>query len=261
MAITRGPEVAGLFYPDNAEDIHNLLAKYFAQAKPSNNQPKAIIAPHAGFIYSGPIAANAYACLKGRSISRVILLGPAHRYGFEGVAIPTAEAMLTPLGEVPIDDVLRSKVSHLSGVQLFDKPFDGEHCLEVQLPFLQKLLKDFTVLPVVVGIDGGDAAAEIIDSLWGGDETLIVISSDLSHFLEYEQAQYRDKKTVQAILDLIPEKLNGRGACGCYPIQGLLKAAKKHPLKGKLLDLRNSGDTAGDKSRVVGYAAMHFMEQ
>ncbi|MGL4860413.1 MAG: AmmeMemoRadiSam system protein B, partial [Enterobacteriaceae bacterium] len=222
--------------------------------------PKAIIAPHAGFIYSGAIAANAYACLSQMrdKIRRIVLLGPAHTLAFQGLAASSAQQFQTPLGLVPIDEQLQRTALTLKPVQLLDEAHTREHSLEVHLPFLQSLLANFTLLPLVVGQATPQEVAEVLQALWGGEETLIVISSDLSHYLPYGAAQQRDQHTCDSILRLDYPHLGYQDACGCDPIRGLLWLAQEIGLEGKLLDLRNSGDTAGDKQRVVGYSAWHF---
>jgi AmmeMemoRadiSam system protein B len=221
---------------------------------------KALIAPHAGYIYSGPVAASAYACLasQAESIRRVVLLGPSHRAAFYGIAAPISSAFETPLGEVDVDQEAIQSLLDLPWVQRSDDPHLQEHCLEVQLPFLQTVLKHFKLLPLLVGEAQPDQVAEVIDRLWGGSETLIVISSDLSHYFDYESARKLDMKTTQAIEALRGEDIGFDQACGCLPVQGLLSVARKRGLREKTLDLRNSGDTAGPRDHVVGYGAYVF---
>ncbi len=223
--------------------------------------PKALIAPHAGYMYSGPIAATVYARLAPACarIKRVVLLGPAHRVAVDGLALPGAKGFVSPLGVVPIDREAVRSISSLPQVSESRPAHAREHSLEVHLPFLQTVLGTFAVVPLVVGRASAAQVAEVLDRLWGGDETLIVISSDLSHYLSYNEAQATDRETVDTILRCRP-LLNHDQACGATPINGLLTAALRRGLKPELLDLRNSGDTAGDRSRVVGYASIAFFE-
>jgi AmmeMemoRadiSam system protein B/AmmeMemoRadiSam system protein A len=210
-------------------------------------------------VYSGPVAAQAYALLapwRGQ-IRRVVLLGPTHRVAVPGIAGPTATAFETPLGRVAIDTAGLAQLAALPQVTLDDRVHAGEHSLEVQLPFLQRALGTFTLLPFAVGDASADDVAEVLDDAWGGDETLIVISTDLSHYLPYAQAQAADRATVDRILQL-DQTLDHHQACGATPLAGALVAARTHGLVPRLLDLRNSGDTAGDRSRVVGYCALAF---
>jgi hypothetical protein len=266
MSNIRRPAVAGLFYPGNAGELRGLVTDLLAGAAPpgthqerGGTQPKALIAPHAGYVYSGPIAASAYARLTHpEMIRRVLLLGPAHRLPFQGIAVPSADDFATPLGAVPVDRDAIDAVADLPQVHALDRAFDGEHCLEVQLPFLQALLDDFSVVPLLVGDATGDEVAAVLERLWGGPETLIVISSDLSHYLDYDSARAIDSRTSEAICGLHPEAIATHQACGRHPIAGLLTAARRHQLHATRLDLRNSGDTAGPRDRVVGYGAYAF---
>jgi AmmeMemoRadiSam system protein B len=267
MSALRNPAVAGLFYPDDAEQLASQVRGYLRAATsapssetPSQTPPKALIAPHAGYVYSGPIAASAYARIAGAAerITRVVLLGPAHRLAFQGLAYGDAERFSTPLGEVAVDRDALDAIADLPRVRRLDAAFDGEHCLEVQLPFLQTLLADFKVVPLLVGGADTDAVAEVLETLWGGDETLIVISSDLSHYLSYATGRALDIRTSEAICALRPEAITTEQACGRNPIAGLLKQARDHGLHAELLDLRSSGDTAGPRDRVVGYGAYVF---
>ncbi len=260
MTSVRSPAVAGLFYPADPRELHTLVSDYLAAVPPSGVVPKAIIAPHAGYIYSGPIAASAYARLKparGR-ITRVVLLGPAHRVGFHGLALSSADCFLTPLGRVTVDQEAIKKISRLSQVHVMDAAHAQEHSLEVHLPFLQEVLGEFSLVPLVVGDAGPEEVAEVLDTLWGGPETLIVISSDLSHYHDYKTAQKLDRATSQAIEQLRPQEIEYDSACGRNPVNGLLHVARKLGLKAKTIDLRNSGDTAGTPDRVVGYGAYVF---
>ena len=254
---TRFPAVAGLFYPADPEELREMINGFLEQAQNDVPPPKAIIVPHAGFIYSGPVAARAYATLKSVRglIKKVILLGPAHRVYLRGLALPGDNEFLTPLGTIPIDVDLVKKLQGLPQVSVMDAAHSEEHSLEVHLPFLQTVLENFTLLPLVVGEATPTEVSDVLDRVWGGDETLIVISSDLSHYLEYETAKELDAETSRAIEALQPEEIAQHQACGRIPVSGLLRAARHHHLHATILDQRNSGDTAGSKDRVVGYGA------
>jgi MEMO1 family protein len=218
-----------------------------------------LVVPHAGYMYSGSVAAPAYALLapwRGH-IRRVVLLGPTHRVALRGLALPDACAFATPLGRVEVDPEARSLLAGLSPVRVDAEAHAQEHSLEVQLPFLQRALGTFTLVPLAVGEASAEQVAQVLERLWGGDETLVVISTDLSHYLSHEQAQARDRATVARILQLDPA-LDHAQACGATPLGGALLAARAHALVPRLLDLRNSGDTAGDRARVVGYCAVAF---
>lgn len=263
MSAIRQPAVSGLFYPEDPQQLKEDVDLLMAQVRcpPDAPVPKVVIVPHAGYVYSGSVAAKAYARVMGgsRRINRVILLGPSHRVGFHGVAITHASAYRTPLGDVPLDEVLAQQLLEQGWVRELDSAHGFEHSLEVQLPFLQRCLKSFRLLPLVVGQANPDALAELLDFVWGGRETLIVISTDLSHYLDYQAARQRDHATVKQICCLHPEAITSEDACGAAPLRGLLQLLKKKGLKPQLLDLRNSGDTAGDKERVVGYAACQVL--
>ncbi|MEW6514491.1 MAG: AmmeMemoRadiSam system protein B [Pseudomonadota bacterium] len=269
MQSTRPAAVAGMFYPGDARalagEVDAMLdaagAVSPAPTLTQVEQPKALIAPHAGYIYSGPIAASAYALLKpySQTIRRVVLLGPCHRVAVRGLAVPHTSAFATPLGEIPLDQEAIAAALKLPQVIRHDGAHAEEHSLEVQLPFLQEILDDFTLVPFAVGYATADEVAEVLDLLWGGPETLIVISSDLSHYHAYADAQRRDRHTADEIshLHLL---VDHDQACGATPINGLIEIAVRRGLQPTLLDLRNSGDTAGDRSRVVGYASFAFTE-
>jgi AmmeMemoRadiSam system protein B/AmmeMemoRadiSam system protein A len=248
-----------MFYPADAQalrrDVHAFLSSATGAAGPG--PPKALIAPHAGYVYSGPIAARAYAKvapLAGR-VRRVVLLGPAHRVAVRGLALPGAARFATPLGEIDIDAAAVARLHGLPQVSESPRAHAAEHALEVQLPFLQATLGTFTLVPLVVGDATPAEVAEVLDALWGGDETLIVVSTDLSHYLPYRVAQETDRVTVDAMLALDPA-LDPTQACGAMAVNGLLLAARRRGLTAMLLDLRNSGDTAGDRGRVVGYGSL-----
>lgn len=263
MNNVRPSAVAGTFYPYSRQVLEQEIGTMLVEAKAAAPvmAPKAIIVPHAGYIYSGPTAAVAYASLATvrDRIRRVVLLGPVHRVPVLGLALPRAEAFETPLGEVAVDLSAVELISGMRQVVSSDAAHALEHSLEVQLPFLQTVLADFKLVPLAVGDASAEVVAAVLDVLWGGEETLIVISSDLSHFLPYYVAQSVDHETVQNILDMQGDLTHDQ-ACGGTAINGFMLAAKRHKLVPQLLDLRNSGDTAGDKNRVVGYASIAFNE-
>jgi len=248
MQAVRPPAVAGSFYPADPSQLRALVARLLAAA-PYGAPPKALIAPHAGYVYSGPVAAAVFRRLEDTAVRRIALLGPAHFSLLRGAALPDAAAMRTPLGDVPIEDpgLPRSAAAHA-----------GEHSLEVELPFLQVALPAFSLVPLAVGDADPEEVAAILDGLWGGAETVIVVSSDLSHYLQYDDARRADAATAKEILAL--GRLTHEDACGATAINGLLLAAKRREMRADLVDLRNSGDTAGDKGRVVGYGAFAFYD-
>lgn len=264
MKSVRAPAVAGLFYPADEEEldrtVSGLLEDVRSGARERGPVPKAVIAPHAGYVYSGPVAASAYVRVAaGRGvITRVILLGPAHRVGFRGLAVSGSTGFATPLGTVEIDAESVAAALQLPQVRVLDRAHAGEHSLEVHLPFLQEVLDDFRVVPLVVGDAEPEDVAVVLDRLWGGEETLIVVSSDLSHYLSYDEARSMDERTARAIETLHPEDVGFHQACGRIPVNGLLLAARARGLAGRTVDLRNSGDTAGPRDRVVGYGAFVF---
>ena len=260
----RQAAVAGTFYPGQVQTLSDTVLSLLAEAKVGMDSaavvPKAIIVPHAGYIYSGATAAQAYARLaNGRNtIRRVVLLGPVHRVPVRGLALPGADVFATPLGRIEIDQAGVDAISHLPQVVVSPVAHAQEHSLEVQLPFLQMVLTDFKLVPLAVGDATAAEVAQVLEALWGGAETLIVVSSDLSHFLSYRSAQAIDRQTVQCVMDL-SGPINHEQACGATPVNGLLLAARQHRLQPQLLELCNSGDTAGDKDRVVGYAALALL--
>jgi AmmeMemoRadiSam system protein B len=257
----RPAAVAGMFYPADSRQLEKMVSAYLeAAANSGQTVPKAIIAPHAGYIYSGPIAASAYARLSqaAATLSRIVLLGPSHRVPLRGLALPSAELFATPLGNVAVDQTAVAKIRALPQVIILDEAHEGEHSLEVHLPFLQMTCGQFQIVPLVVGQADTDSVAEVLESIWGGPETLIVISSDLSHFHDYATARTVDKRTAAAIEHLDGAALHENSACGRFAIRGMLEVAKKRGLQGQTIDLRNSGDTAGPKNRVVGYGAFVF---
>ena len=286
MLEVRHAVVDGLFYPAAPAALRAQVADFLVGActgdATARLPPKLLITPHAAYEYCGAVAASAYALLgrvrarrmrphgrpkgsyrsaqhEGTPMSRVVLLGPAHRVAVVGLAAPRAGAFETPLGEVALDVAALASLDALPQVVRDDRAHEREHSLEVQLPFLQALLGAFTLVPLVVGRANAEAVAQVLERLWGGGETLIVISSDLSHYLPYALAQRADLATVQRILKL-DAGLAPHEACGAAAINGALLAARRHGLAPRLLDLRNSGDTAGERDRVVGYAAIAFEE-
>ncbi|MCK4742761.1 MAG: AmmeMemoRadiSam system protein B [Sulfuriflexus sp.] len=253
----RPAAVAGLFYPANSNELHEQITDFLAAASSIEQAPLALIVPHAGYIYSGPIAASAYVNLRPlrNKIQRVILLGPSHRVGFRGLATSGATFFTTPLGNIKLDAITTEQLNQLPQVQTMDVAHAQEHSLEVQLPFLQEVLGEFELVPIVVGDATANEVAEVIDLAWQDDSTLIVISSDLSHYHEYSSAQKMDRHTCTAIESLNPDAIGDEDACGRNPVKGLLTVARQRGLQVHTLDLRNSGDTAGDRNQVVGYGA------
>ena len=256
MNRTRKPAVAGSFYPSDPGVLRTTVERLLATAKKwQGAPPRALVAPHAGYVYSAPVAASAYACLQPfpDRYRRVVLLGPAHRAPVRGIALSHAGAFATPLGEVPLD---RNTIEALDDPDVcFDDPAHApEHSLEVQLPFLQWVLDRFELVPLLVGAAPPDAVARVIERLRRPD-TLIVVSSDLSHYLPYREARTHDDGTCHAIETLAADELCSRDACGATPLKGLLRVAAQHGWSVHTLDLRNSGDTAGDHVQVVGYGA------
>jgi len=257
----RQPAVAGQFYPGDPNRLKEAVARYLDDAAEATGPPpKAVIAPHAGYIYSGPIAGSAYAhlALVNGGVRRVVLIGPAHRAYVRGLGTSGSETFATPLGDVPLDAEAHELILNLPQVEARPDAHLSEHSLEVQLPFLQTIFEDFTLVPLVVGDATPVEVAQIMERLWGGPETVIVISSDLSHFSDYESAARLDRATSKDIEDLRP--LNEGQACGRKAINGLLHLARERDMTARTVDLRNSGDTAGPRDRVVGYGAYIFTE-
>jgi len=261
----RPAAVAGAFYPGEARDLQRTVRALLSEAAASgvaHRPPKALIAPHAGYVYSGPIAARAYARLAplANVVRRVVLMGPAHRVPFEGVAAPSVQAFATPLGDVLLDCAAIEGLRQLPGIRVWDAPHAEEHALEVHLPFLQTVLGPFKLVPLLAGDASADLIADVLEQLWDGPETLIVISSDLSHYLDYAAAKRLDAATCRAIETLDGSAIDWEQACGRVPLTGLLTLARRRGLRVETLDLRNSGDTAGGRARVVGYGAWLFTE-
>jgi AmmeMemoRadiSam system protein B/AmmeMemoRadiSam system protein A len=262
MAGVRQAAVAGMFYPADAGELRAMVREMLRAAPAGASAAgegwaKALIAPHAGYIYSGPVAGSAYRQIEAARghVRRVVLIGPAHRVAVEGLAVSGARAFATPLGEVPVDESAVERVLQLPFVHVLDQAHAREHSLEVHLPFLQEVLGDFALVPLVFGAATAEQVAQALELLWGGEETLIVVSSDLSHYHEYNQARALDGQTARAIETLRPDSIAPEQACGRTAIQGLLQAAARHGLRVHTLDLRNSGDTAGPRDQVVGYGA------
>jgi AmmeMemoRadiSam system protein B len=252
-----------MFYPADRRELAAVVSHFIQRAQPPvAGTPKVLVVPHAGYLYSGQAAAEAYALLQPmqQRIRRVVLLGPCHRVPVRGIALPTVDAFATPLGSVPLDRAALESLRSLPFVADSDLAHRDEHSLEVHLPFLQSVLGDFTLVPLVVGDATPQQVAQVLERLWGGDETLVVISSDLSHFLPYEVAREQDSETAGKIVHLQAD-LMGTEACGCHPLNGLLYLARQKHLRCALLALCNSGDTAGDKRRVVGYGSFALMEE
>ncbi|MBF0239959.1 MAG: AmmeMemoRadiSam system protein B [SAR324 cluster bacterium] len=260
----RHPAVASMFYPGNPLELKHQIQDFLGQVSMTVAQrTKVLIAPHAGYIYSGPIAASGYKMLEPlrQSIKKVILLGPAHRVYLQGLAAPSVHYFETPLGKILLDrEVLDHLLIEFPYVVTMDQAHNQEHSLEVHLPFLQMLLADFTLVPLVVGDCSPEKVAMVLNRLWGDSETLIVVSTDLSHFESYTKAQNLDLQTAETIEAFDYEKLSPHGACGCFPVRGVLACARERHMQIKRMDLRNSGDTAGDKSRVVGYGSWILSE-
>jgi hypothetical protein len=261
--LIRSAAQAGRFYPGSPTRLQADVNGYLEQVSPAEGPvPKAVIAPHAGYVYSGPVAASAFIRLAPAHarLRRVVLLGPSHYEDFEGLAATAADAFATPLGLVPVDSEAIERALDLPQVKVFDRAHTPEHCLEVELPFLQTVLDEFVIVPLLVGHADPAEVGEVLDALWDGEETCVVVSSDLSHYLDAETARRVDRATARAIEALQGDALDGRCACGCRAIAGLLCLARTRGMRVETLDLRNSGDTAGPTDRVVGYGAFAFFE-
>ncbi len=256
----RPAAVAGMFYPDDAVELQSMIGHFMRNLTPASPSPKALVAPHAGYVYSGLTAAHAYINLiplKDR-IKRIVLLGPAHRVYVKGLALSSATHFATPLGNIPIDQTAVELLKNYSQVVVSDAAHAQEHSLEVHLPFLQTVLDQFTLVPLVVGEASPDEVAEVLELFWDQPDTFIIISSDLSHYHDYDSARKIDSATTRAIENLQLEQIGPQRACGCRPLNGLLQLARHKGLLAQTLDVRNSGDTAGTRDRVVGYGAWSF---
>lgn len=255
--IVRPAAIAGQFYPADPIELEQIVKSFLCDVQKVPPPAKAIIAPHAGLIYSGSIAATVYSSLQAakEKISRVVLLGPSHQVYLKGLALSSADYYQTPLGKLEIDQEAYDSIRNLAQVNIMDAAHAQEHSLEIHLPFLQLVLEQFKLVPIVVGEAPPEVVAEVLEVLWGDEETQIIISSDLSHFHDYDTARQIDASTSKAIENLQLESIGPQQACGYVPMCGLLQLAKNRQLNVKTLDLRNSGDTAGSKDRVVGYGA------
>jgi AmmeMemoRadiSam system protein B/AmmeMemoRadiSam system protein A len=257
-AAIRAPEVAGMFYPDGHNALAETVERCLAAARRDGGvKPKVLVAPHAGYRFSGEIAGTAYAGMRdrGEEITRIVLLGPAHRVAFPGIATTSADAWATPLGTVPVDWEALRAVLHIPGVTQQDSAFAQEHSLEVHVPFIQRVFERAVIVPLLVGDASAALVSRVVDTLWGGPETLIVVSSDLSHFHDHATARRLDAATAASIELLRPDRIDGQGACGHRALAGVLDQARRRDLRATALDLRNSGDTASGRDRVVGYGA------
>ena len=260
MVRARQTAVAGSFYPADAQVLRDTVHRHLEAAREAPAgvaPPKALIVPHAGYVYSGPVAAKAFARLLPlrEKVRRVVLIGPSHHVAFRGLAVPSHAAFETPLGLIPIDDEGRRTLVESAHTTVRDDAHRWEHSVEVQLPFLQQALGPFRLLPIVVGRASPDDVSAALDAVWGGDETLVVVSSDLSHYQDYATAKRMDAVTAAAIEGLRPDAIGHEDACGCIAVAGLLRSARVHALVVETLDLRSSGDTAGGRDEVVGYGA------
>lgn len=264
MKPVRPAAVAGLFYPDAPGALEAAVTAALAGAAPEAHEGpvKAVIAPHAGYLYSGAVAGCAFAALAPRAgaIKRVVVIGPSHFVWLEGIAVPSAGAFETPLGQVPVEEEAVAAIADLPQVRVMDSAHEREHALEVELPFLQHVLGDFALVPLVVGEAGPDEVAEVIERLWGGDETVIVVSSDLSHYHSDRTARRLDARTADAVERFAETEIAPEDACGARAIAGFLLAARRRGLTVERLAMANSGDAAGDRRRVVGYGAWAFRE-
>ncbi len=263
QARIRPPAVANTFYPGDPTELRAMVAAMLEGSRAARQQPKALIAPHAGYVYSGDIAAQAYGALHPYRdvIRRVVLLGPSHRVPFRGIAVSSADYYRTPLGDIPLDtETARELTQRFGFVDYLDVAHRDEHSLEVHLPFLQAVLDEFELLPLVVGEATPQQVDAVLEAVWGGRETLIVISSDLSHYHSDAVARRLDRETAQAIESLDPAGVDTQHACGAHPVRGLLEAARKHRMRPVTIALDNSARTSGDYDRVVGYGAWLFFE-
>jgi AmmeMemoRadiSam system protein B len=260
--LVRPPAVAGTFYSADAVVLRSVVEGFLATGLGERRPvPKALVVPHAGYDYSGPIAGSGWACVRNltTSVERVLLFGPAHRTWIDGCAVPGCAAFASPLGDMAVDTDLQERLVEELGVEVRPDVHAREHSLEVQIPFIQVALGPACrIVPVLVGGADEQAVAGLLDACWGGPETLVVVSTDLSHFLNHDAAQRIDRACCDAVLTLDTDAIADDQACGHQPLKGLLRTARQHKLSPRLLDLRNSGDTAGDRDRVVGYAAFAF---
>ena len=260
----RPPAVAGRFYPADPAVLAADVDRYLAEGLGEAPAPHAVVVPHAGYVYSGPVAGSAYRLVAGRAgtVERVVLVGPAHFEWVSGLVVPSAAAFDTPLGRVRVDSVAREQALAASpGVAVDDEAHQPEHSLEVQLPFLQRCLGDVPVLPLLVGHPAAATVADLLQLWWDDPATLVVVSTDLSHYEDYATARRRDTRTAEAVVGVRPEDVGDRDACGAYALRGLLTLAGRRRAEVRLLDLRSSGDTAGPRDRVVGYGAFAVVDR
>lgn len=260
MAKIRKSAVAGSFYPGNAETLEKAVRSMLNKARKQPLNARAVIVPHAGFIYSGPVAASVYASISDMagSIERIVMIGPAHREYVRGLAVSDAEFWITPLGQVRLDQQALRELLSYPFVSVSNAAHLQEHCLEVQLPFIQILFPDVSIVPILAGDADSSQVEKILRHFEEDEKTLLLISSDLSHFHKYDEAVRLDGNTAKCVTELNPEAMGPGAACGAIPVKGLLKLAKKTGWTVRTLDLRNSGDTSGDKNSVVGYGAFAF---
>lgn len=258
--VVRRPAVAGTFYPADPSALTDALERAFAAARrPGAGAavPKAIVVPHAAYPYSGPVAASGYLRLAPARarIRRAVVIGPSHFVPVAGVAVSGADAFATPLGDVPVDEPGRRAALTCAAALVEDTGHVAEHSVEVQLPFLQTVLDDFTVVPLAVGHATAEVVAAVLEAVWGGPETVVVVSTDLSHYHPHDAARALDERTADAVATLTEGSIGDTDACGAPALRGLLRAARTRGLTAEVLDLRTSGDTAGPRDRVVGYGA------
>jgi AmmeMemoRadiSam system protein B len=261
---TRMPAVAGLFYPAGRTDLADTIDELLAAGRHTapHSQPKALIVPHAGYRYSGQVAAQAYATLQpfAHHIHTVVVLGPNHRVALVGMALSPSIAFDTPLGDIPVQQALNEEIANLEGVSFREDVHALEHSIEVQLPFLQRVLPTFSIIPIVVGQVRADRVVAVLEKLSHEPGLLLVVSTDLSHYHDYETAQRIDQRTCTAIDELAAERIGFDDACGSQPLNALLVYARNHGWRATRLACCSSGDTSGDRSRVVGYGAWRLDE-
>lgn len=258
----RPPAVAGRFYPDDPRQLRRAV-RHYLDAAPAEALPgrvKIVIAPHAGYPFSGPVAGAAFRPLAAhdREVARLVLIGPAHWVPFQGVGVSRADAFATPLGLVPIDRSAVAALFDWHEAVAADWAHAPEHALEVELPFLQTLLGEVPIVPLLCGTCDDAAVMAALRRLWGGPETVIVVSSDLSHYEAYDAARAHDARTAAAIEALDPSSIGPFEACGFRAIRAALALAREFQLVPVRLALANSGDTAGPRDSVVGYGAWAF---
>ncbi|HMP76720.1 MAG TPA: AmmeMemoRadiSam system protein B [Kiritimatiellia bacterium] len=256
----RKPAVAGSFYPEDGADLHHLIQRFLNEGLAADHPPRAVIAPHAGYLFSGPIAGSAFAAWRDArdQVKRVVVMGPSHRVSFPGIALPEAEYFATPLGLVPVDEEGCARLGSFPFVRRSEQAHRHEHSVETHLPFLQEVLGEFQLVPLVIGDASSRDAAHVLNAFWDDPQTVFSISSDLSHYLSYDEARELDARTTRAIEENLPHDIGPEQACGRLGILGLMHLADRHALRAQALDVRNSGDTAGDRKSVVGYGAYAF---